>query len=118
MNVSQILEMLSNSVLLLRVDEELQILGFDSSLMDLVAEVEQMVAFKQANASPADRQPAGRQHLSPRAALLQRPSSIQVAYFQHRLTVQAGGCYPVAHRAGDFVQLNRCGLICDPEKHV
>ena len=79
MDARQRLEEAYKFLLVFRVDEDLQSLGFDSSLMDLVAEVEQMVAFKQANAGPADRQPAGRQHLSPRAALLHRLPSTQVA---------------------------------------
>ncbi|KAL3142515.1 hypothetical protein ABBQ38_002837 [Trebouxia sp. C0009 RCD-2024] len=41
-----------------RVDDDLQSLGFDSSLMDLVTEVEQMVACKQASTALSDRQPA------------------------------------------------------------
>ena len=42
-------------MLLCRGAEDLHSLGFDSSLMDLVAEVEQMVACKQSNADPGSR---------------------------------------------------------------
>ena len=62
---------------LLRVDEDLQSLGFDSSLMDLVTEVEQMVACKQANMT--DRQPAHDWRLPARSPLLHRYPSTQVS---------------------------------------
>ncbi|KAL3152315.1 hypothetical protein ABBQ32_001384 [Trebouxia sp. C0010 RCD-2024] len=60
-----------------RVDADLQSLGFDSSLMDLVTEVEQMVACKQASTALPDRQPARDWHLPARVALLHRYPSTQ-----------------------------------------
>lgn len=62
---------------LLRVDDDLQSLGFDSSLMDLVTEVEQMVACKQASTALSDRQPAHDWRLPARVSLLQRYPSTQ-----------------------------------------
>ena len=56
----------------------MQSLGFDSSLMDLVTEVEQMVAYRQANMATADRQPARDPDLPSRVALLHRYPSTQV----------------------------------------
>ena len=56
----------------------MQSLGFDSSLMDLVTEVEQMVAYRQANMAAADRQPARDPDLPSRVALLHRSPSTQV----------------------------------------
>lgn len=60
------------------MEEDLQSLGFDSSLMDLVTEVEQMVAYRQANVAPADKQPAHDLALPSRVALLRRYPSTQV----------------------------------------
>lgn len=60
------------------MEEDLQSLGFDSSLMDLVTEVEQMVAYQQANVAPADKQPANDRGLPSKAALLHRYPSTQV----------------------------------------
>ena len=61
-----------------RVEEDLQSLGFDSSLMDLVTEVEQMVAYRQANVAPADKQLAHDRGLPSRVPVLHRYPSTQV----------------------------------------
>ena len=82
------------AALLLRVesDEDLHSLGFDSSLMDLVTEVEQMVAYKQANVASADRQPwpAHDRCRPSRAALLHRCPSTQVLLSELISHVTAG----------------------------
>lgn len=73
----------------------MQSLGFDSSLMDLVTEVEQMVAYRQANVAPADRQPGHDRGLPSRVAPLHRYPSTQVRPYSNGFTHhEQPGCKP------------------------